>query len=108
MTHFQSTDRGATKVFDDKGLVLQFQRLNNNLAEDQSGNKIRLKRSDDWVCATDDEKVIKRAKAHKDFSEEPNVEGKFWIVDKTPVNPNKVSIAKAGTLTSKESKEENK
>ena len=106
---FQSTDRGATKVFDNEGLVLEFYRQNNNLVEDASGNKVRLKKSDDWICTiedTEDNKaLIERAKKHRDFSKEP-VEGKFWIVEKTPVNSEKASTTVHGTLKSKKSKEE--
>lgn len=77
-TIFLSTDKGATRVFDDKGLVLKFRRLNNNLIKNNAGDLMRTNESDDWVCVTENEDLIKRAKAHPNFNKE------FKIVDRLP------------------------
>lgn len=82
---FESTDRGATKVFDNEGLVLEFERQNINLVRNANGELIRTNKSDSWICATEDKDLIERAKKHPKFDVE------FKIIKKIPKS-NDVSI----------------
>lgn len=78
LTLFESTDRGATKVFDDKGLILEFERQNINLVKNANGELIRINKSDSWICATENKNLIERAKKH------PNFDVEFKIIKKVP------------------------
>lgn len=75
---FQSTDAGATRAYDDKGLVLKFNRLNLNIITTASGEKQRTNESDVWICVVEDENVVERAKKLPGFGRV------FKIVDKVP------------------------
>jgi len=91
MTIFESTDRGATKVFDDKGLVLEFERQNVNLVKNSSGELIRTNKSDSWICVVEDKKIIERAKKH------PKFEVEFKIIDKIPQNKSASIVKVSGS-----------
>lgn len=86
MVIFESTDRGATKVFDDAGLIMTFNRQNLNLKRNQSGEMVRIGESDVWIAVLEDEELIARAKKHPKF----NVE--YKIIDKVPVKNNETIV----------------
>jgi hypothetical protein len=91
---FQSTDRGGTKIFDNEGLVLHFNRMDNNLVKTDAG-LTRTSKSDDWICVLEDESLIERARKIKGYSKVAG-EGEFWEVDSTPTK-HSVSITKKFT-----------
>ena len=72
MVIFRSTDRGATKLFDKEGFVMQFEPQNNNIVKDSGGNLIRTNKSDDWICVIEDDNVelLDRIKKHPKFNQE--------------------------------------
>ena len=93
MIIFRSTDLGATQIHDDEGLVLTFQRQNNNLIKNAAGENTRTNKSDDWLCAVDDsteqgKEIIARAKKH------PKYKTEFEIIDQLPVSGNRASKVK--------------
>ena len=88
MTIFESTDLGATKVFDKKGLLLEFERQNINLIKNSSGELTRTAESDSWICVVEDDKIVKRAKEHPAFGTE------FKIVETIPKDKAKASKVK--------------
>jgi hypothetical protein len=89
MVIFQSTDRGATKVFDNEGLIMTFERQNLNLIKNASGELMRTNESDAWISVLEDETLIERAKKHPGF----NVE--FKIVESIPTKHGNASIVKS-------------
>jgi hypothetical protein len=103
MTIFESTDRGATKVFDAKGLILTFERQNLNLIKDASGNLVRTNKSDSWICVINDETevgkdLIERAKKLPGFIKDATdnnfyTSNGFRIIDKIPTSAT-ISIIK--------------
>ena len=104
MVIFESTDRGATKVFDNEGLLLSFYRQNLNLIKTNDGDLKRTQKSDSWIFVVDDsndegKSIVKRAKKHKDFVDDASDEFyngmKFRIVDKIPTNKTGATIVKS-------------
>lgn len=105
MTIFESTDRGATKIFgnEDEGCLLVFQRQNINLIKTGDGDLKRMQKSDSWICVVNDSTeegklIVERAKKHRDFVEDPSNEFyntlKFRIVDKIPTSTTGATIVK--------------
>lgn len=90
---FETHDRYPKVVFDDKGLILKFNRQNLNLVKTADGDLTRLQKSDSWICVLTDPKQIDRAMKHKSFKKN------FWIVNKIPTKKD-ASIASSGPQTS--------
>ena len=112
MIYFESTDRGATKIFgnEEQGCILEFNRQNINLIKTNDGDLKRTAKSDSWICAVDDSTeegklTVERAKKHRDFCEDPSEDFynglKFRIVDKIPTNKTGATIVKVFDVESK-------
>jgi len=104
MVIFESTDHGATKVFDAEGCVLEFNRQNINLIKTSDGDLKRALKSDSWICLIDDstdegKALVERAKKHKDFVEDSTDDFyntlKFRIIDKVPTSTSGATIVKS-------------
>jgi hypothetical protein len=102
---FESTDRGATKVFgnDDEGCLLTFNRQNINLIKTADGDLKRSSKSDSWIClvdtSTEEGKLtVERAKKHRDFVVDTSDDFynglKFRIIDKIPTSKTGATIVK--------------
>ena len=85
MVIFKSTDMGATKVFDGEECLLSFERQNNNLVKNASGELMRTSKTDDWICAIDDSTEEGKAKIKK-ILKHPHYNKEFVRVNEMPIN----------------------